>query len=93
MHFGVVHKVFHMGQPYVLIKKVSMGRILLQYGYQTTINMTPFEVVYSMLPRSLLSYIPGSAADPMIDAALRTRDQLLAELHKSISCTIVNEGL
>lgn len=56
--------------------------------------MTPFEVVYNMLPRSLLSYVPGSAADLMIDAPLRTRDHLLAELRKNLFAAqwMVNEG-
>lgn len=32
-----------------------------------------------------MSYIPGSVLDPMVDATLRTRDQLLDELRQNLS--------
>jgi hypothetical protein len=59
-----------------------------EYCYNTAFHMalraTLFEVVYGRPPPPLLPYRPGMARTEAADALLRSRDEILAEVHRHL---------
>lgn len=59
-----------------------------EYYYNTTyhsaIKMTPYEALYGVPPPTFLSYIPGLADNNMVDAQLRSRQEILQELQHNL---------
>ncbi|KAL4186704.1 hypothetical protein AMTRI_Chr09g35320 [Amborella trichopoda] len=55
-----------------------------EYSYNTSIHSstgkTPYEIVYSRLPPTLLSHVPGATSVELVEKELVDRDQLLNEL-------------
>ncbi|KAK8944961.1 ER lumen protein retaining receptor [Platanthera zijinensis] len=56
-------------------------------SYNSSTNMTPFEVMYGRPPPSLLPYTAGTTSNEAVDATLQTREELLhclkQNLHKA----------
>lgn len=54
----------------------TMGRILVQYFFQTSDGMTPFQALYCE-PPTVARYILGSAASELVESYLLQRDEVL----------------
>jgi len=49
-------------------------------SYQQSIKTSPFELVYGRPPPSIRSYVPGDARLPVVEKAMKDRDEFLSEV-------------
>lgn len=59
-----------------------------EYSYNTAVHssskISPFEAVYGVSPPTMLSYVPGTTKVQAVDEFLRTREEILRELHRNL---------
>jgi hypothetical protein len=60
---------------------LSWAEFCYNSAYHTTLQTSPFQVVYGWPPPDLLTYAPGQARTDVVDALLVSRDEFLEEVH------------
>lgn len=59
-----------------------------EYSYNTAVHssskISPFQAVYGVSPPTMLSYVPGTTKVQAVDEFLRTREEILRELHRNL---------
>jgi hypothetical protein len=85
----VVNKVIAMylhcvigDRPRSWVDWLSWAEYYCNTSFHTALHATPFEVVYGRPPPPILPYTVGSAKTEATDALLRSRDEMLAEVHQ-----------
>jgi hypothetical protein len=53
-------------------------------NYHSSIGLSPFEVVYGYPPPSLLSYVPGTSANLVVDTQLKDRSSVITILKEHL---------
>jgi hypothetical protein len=61
---------------------LSWAEYYYNTSFHTALRATPFEVVYGRPPQLILPYTVGSAKTEVVDALLRSRDEMLAEVRQ-----------
>jgi len=67
-------------RPRSWIKWLSWAEFCYNTSFQTSIGLTPFQVVYGRPPPALIQYEPDSARVAAVDSQLRDRDEFLSEV-------------
>ena len=87
----VVNKVIAMylrcvtgDRPRAWVEWLPWAEYCYNTSFHTALRATPFEVVYGRPPPALLPYKPGTARTETADALLRSRDEVLAEVHQRL---------
>jgi hypothetical protein len=87
----VVNKIIAMylrcvtdDRPQAWVDRLSWADYCYNTSYHTALRATPFEVVYGRSPPSMLPYTPGTARTEAADDMLRSRDEMLAKVHRGI---------
>jgi hypothetical protein len=87
----VVNKIIAMylrcvtdDRPQAWVDWLSWADYCYNTSYHTALRATPFEVVYGRSPPSMLPYTPGTARTEAADDMLRSRDEMLAKVHRGI---------
>jgi hypothetical protein len=87
----VVNKVIAMylrcvtgDQPRSWVDWLSWVEYYYNTSFHTALRATPFEAVYGRPPQPILPYTVGSAKTEAADALLRSRDEMLAEVHQRL---------
>lgn len=53
-------------------------------SYQTSLNMTPFEVLYGYTPLKLAAYAPGIASNDLANKELRDGEHIRLLVHHNL---------
>ncbi|KAJ9558601.1 hypothetical protein OSB04_013215 [Centaurea solstitialis] len=77
-------RCFMSHRPKVWVKWLPWAEYWYNTSYHSSIQMTPFRVLYGRDPPSLLRYDHGSAVTFEVDRYLVERDELLADLKMSL---------
>ena len=78
---------FAMDKPATWIRWLPWAEWWYNTTFQSTIQMTPFQVVYGYPPPTVHSYLPGSSPVHLVDVTLRDRDTLLKHLKEHMHLT------
>lgn len=61
-----------------------MGKYSYNTAIHTCIGVSPFETVYGITLPTLFSYVPDTTRVQAVDDFLRTREEILRELHRNL---------
>lgn len=71
-------------RPRHWLRWLPWAKYCFNTAYQTSLRMTPFQVVYGRPPPTLHSYDRGSARVPAVDQALLDRDEFFTEIRERL---------
>jgi hypothetical protein len=87
----VVNKVIAMylrcvtgDRPCAWVEWLPWAEYCYNTSFHTALRATPFEVVYGRPPPAILPYKPGTSRTETTNALLRSRDEVLAEVHQRL---------
>jgi hypothetical protein len=71
-------------RPRAWVDWLSWAEYCYNTSFHTALRTTPFEVVYGRPPPAILPYKPGTACTEAAAVLLRSRDEILGEVHQHL---------